>query len=278
MARLSKPLQKKHQQAMDLALGKDVLTHDEKIFVIENFREDAGKNTSWSGAFFTPFDLARDLAIMVNGPRIIDLCAGIGTLSFASSFLGHTHSKSGMEIVCVERNADYVAIGKKIVPEATWIQGDIFDLDLKALGRFDMAIGNPPYGRVHMSSKAPRYTGSEFEYAVIDIASDLADAGVFIVPQGSVPWMMSGIGHNYRSKIPPKKYTKFLEETGIELDMNIGIDTSHAEELWHGTKIRTEITCVEFPKRETTTIAVPVAEDQKFTVNPKTGQFMLFAA
>ncbi|MBB3948463.1 hypothetical protein GGQ73_004450 [Rhizobium skierniewicense] len=71
------------------------------------------------------------------------------------------------------------------MPEARWINADVFDYRALDLDRYDIAIGNPPFGRVRRSATGPRYRGAEFEFHIIDIAAELADYGAFIVPQGS---------------------------------------------------------------------------------------------
>ena len=55
----------------------------------------------------------------------------------------------------------------------------------ESLGRFDGTISNPLFGRVRSfrGSEVPVYTGGEAEYKVIDVASRMATAGVFIVAQ-----------------------------------------------------------------------------------------------
>lgn len=46
------------------------------------------------------------------------------------------------DITCVELNPHYVEVGKKVVPEATWICADVLDPFLPdLLGQFDFAIG-----------------------------------------------------------------------------------------------------------------------------------------
>jgi 2-polyprenyl-3-methyl-5-hydroxy-6-metoxy-1,4-benzoquinol methylase len=42
-------------------------------------------------------------------------------------------------MVCIEKNPDYVAVGRKVVPEATWICADVFDLPAD-LGRYDRVV------------------------------------------------------------------------------------------------------------------------------------------
>ncbi len=190
MAKLTKEQAKKHAAACEL-LKKDRLTLEDKYFVLDHWREDAHHINSVNGAFFTPTGLARDLAIEIVGPRVIDLCAGIGSLAFAVWSRFDCDRSSLQNITCVELNPDYVAVGRKILPEAVWIQADVFALP-GTIGHFDCAISNPPFGPAKASGKAPRFTGNVFEYRVIDIASDIADYGVFLVPQASAPFEYSG--------------------------------------------------------------------------------------
>src|ERR1044072_699517 len=146
MAKLTKAQAKAHQQACEL-LKKDVLSEDDKMFVLENWQESASHINTVPGAFFTPFDLARDFAIEVCPGKIIDLCAGIGMLSFAVKSK-HQWDKAPIDLTCVEINPDYVAVGKKILPEARWMEASFFDVLSMDLGHFDVAISNPPFGRI----------------------------------------------------------------------------------------------------------------------------------
>ncbi len=45
-------------------------------------------------------------------------------------------------------------IGRKLLPEARWINADVFDWRELDLGRYDCAIGNPPFGRVKRQGMA----------------------------------------------------------------------------------------------------------------------------
>jgi hypothetical protein len=252
MAKLSKAQAKAHQQACDL-LEKDVLTEEDKYFVLENWQESAKHINTIAGAFFTPVGLAGDLPIEVGGGRVIDLCAGIGALSF---FCADKWNQKN-ELVCVELNPDYAAVGMKIVPEARWIVGSVFDLPTD-LGHFDYAIGNPPFGATPRGGKAPRYTGKEFELHVIDIASDLADFGVFIVPQMTAGFKYSGcpvggwpetrtngVGSGF-VETKGDVHAQLLRQTGITLGPSCGLDTSTYARDWHGVSIATEIVTVDF--------------------------------
>lgn len=251
MAKLTKAQAKAHQQACDL-LEKDILNDDEKWFVLENWQESAKHINTIAGAFFTPVGLARDLAIEVNGRRVIDLCAGIGALSFFCSA-----PWKATEVVCVELNPEYAAVGRKIVPEARWVVGSVFDLP-SDIGAFDFAIGNPPFGATPRKERGPRYRGSEFELHVIDVASDLADFGVFIVPQMTAGFKYSGcpnggwpethkngFGNGYVER-PTDVHDRLFSRTGIRLGPSCGIDTSTYDKDWHGVSVRTEIVTIDF--------------------------------
>lgn len=241
MSKLTKAQAKAHRAACDL-LTKEKLTLDDRWFVIEHWQESATHINSVAGAFFTPPGLASDFAIDVAGSRIIDLCAGIGALSFAC-WSRSQYGERIPEIVCVEKNPDYVAVGRKVLPEATWIEADIFDLP--DFGRFDCAISNPPFGSTSRSgSKAPRFTGQEFEYHVIDIASDIADYGTFIIPQVSAPFTYSG--RQSFSERKSDRYLEFSKQTGIDLTPGCGVDTAFYQGGWHGVSPMVEIVLADF--------------------------------
>lgn len=59
---------------------------------------------------------------------------------------------------------------------------------------------------------------------VIEAAASIADAGVFIIPQISAPFVYSGTNNVRWRETGPARL--FEQQTGIELDFNVGIDTS----------------------------------------------------
>lgn len=247
MARLSKRKMRGHDAALE-RLQQDTLTDDDKDFVFEHYQEAALHMNGAAGAFFTPMTLALDAVLELgygydDHRRLIDLCAGIGVLSYAV-----LQRYPNTKIVCVECNADYVAAGRKLVPEADWHCRDVTDLDaLQALGPFDQAISNPPFGQVgsFRGKSSPRYRDGEAEYKVIDIAAHLAQQGVFIVPQGSSGFKLSGV--KCYECCETDKYKKFIADTGISLDIGIGIDTSLASyQGWEGVKPQVEIVFADF--------------------------------
>lgn len=247
MAKLTKAQLKAHREA-EAILTKDVLSNDEKLFVLDNWHEGANFTNGAAGAFFTPADLASDFAIEAGSGRIIDLCAGIGALSY------HIHDRNRYnpqkaEITCVEINPRYVEVGKKILPEARWICADVFDWrewwlnDLKG-EIFDHAVSNPPFAKVRRSGSAPRYSGSEFEFHVIDIAGEMAKCGSFIVPQQSANFRYSGA--QYFDWCKEGRAVDFCNTTGWQMNAGIGIDCSLFKNDWKDTKIITEVVCFDY--------------------------------
>lgn len=242
MAKLSKAQAKAHAQA-EAILAKDALTEDDKEFVYRNWNEGANHVNGAAGAFFTPFDMAFDFATDAGGGRIIDLCAGIGMLSYAI-WQRSRFSDFRPNITCVERNADYVKVGKKLLPEAEWIHADVLDVLDMGLGHFDSSISNPPFGNIKRGGNSPRYTGKDFEYHVIDIAAHLSDYGCFIVPQMSAGFKYSG-QRNY-SRDTEGKAVKFQELVGVEFNAGCGVDTAYYRDAWKGVSPLCEIVCVDF--------------------------------
>lgn len=250
MAKLTKQQTKLHNQACDI-LTKPVLTEDDKFFVLENWREDATHNNAENGAFFTPLQLANDFAIEVSGTKILDLCAGIGMLSFMHNQRA-AWNRDKFDITCVELNPDYIEVGKKILPEATWIQASVFEHESLELGDYDTVISNPPFGSApRYGEKSSHYTGNRFEYHVIDIGMHYASYGVFIIPQTSAPFKFSANRGMEVQKT--KQYVDFEEKTGLVLNPSCGIDTSIYDKDWHGVSPRVEIvTCEVDPMQRLT--------------------------
>lgn len=242
MAKLSKQQAKDHEEA-ERILTKPKLTDDDRQFVIENWQESATHVNSTAGAFFTPWGLATDAMIELGGSQfrgsVLDLCAGIGTLSLAAQTMSNAS-----RIVCVEINPAYAAVGRKMVPDAEWVEGSIFDHT--DWGHFDHAISNPPFGKIKRDGNSPRYKGSEFEYHVIDIAAHHAEYGTFIIPNASAGFELSN-DFGYR-RLDQQKYQTFVKQTGIALDAGCGVDTRVYAEEWHGVSPNVEIACTEFQR------------------------------
>ncbi|TYR87925.1 methyltransferase, partial [Citrobacter freundii] len=227
MARVTKKESQLRLKVMELVHSDRQLTEDDKEFIFNNYR---GDGIGATGAFFTPEMLAWDFMLDAGcSDDCIELCAGIGRLSYYQ-FIRNKPS----HITCVELNPEYVLIGKRVLPQAEWITGDALQYTPDRFYR--VAYGNPPFGKINTSGAyTGRYTGSEFEYKIIDRAREYSSYGVWIVPQGSAGFKYSG--HTYYDRsIQSAKYIKFEKDTGLILHPGVGIDTSIYRDQWNGTK------------------------------------------
>ncbi|MEU4898250.1 DUF6884 domain-containing protein [Streptomyces sp. NPDC044780] len=231
-----------HREADALTRLERDLTEDERLFVLEHWQESADTASVLDGAYFTPMELASEVAHHVHGDRVIDLCAGIGRLAYAARrYWGNALHLIDRELTCVEANPEYVRVGRKVLPEARWIQADVIDVLNQGLGTFDAAISNPPFGRIKRSGNAPRYRGPLFELHVMDLAAHLAPTGAHLLPQQSTPFRYSGRVQSSRETLP--EVARFERETGMTMWFNYGVDTAQWRGEWHGVAPSVEIAC-----------------------------------
>jgi len=219
MSKLTKPEIKAHNKACDLVHSDKLLTWEDRKFIIENWHEGAENMNSAAGAFFTPYDMAFHVGIFTpSDASVIDLCCGIGALSFGVE----SHNGPGKnDITMIEFNPEYAAVAKRVMPNAEVIVGSVYEM---SAGMFDVAISNPPFGTIGKRGNecGPRYKGG-MQHEIIDIASDIARYGIFILGSGDTPFQYSGQSNYQRNE--PDKVKKFREQTGIDLQC-MSVDTS----------------------------------------------------
>lgn len=238
VSKLTKAQFKAHQAAEE-RLQQDWLSIEDREFVLENWDPSATHVNSAVGAFFTPLELAVSFACMLGHPgSVVDLCSGIGALSYACTPIYGDPPR----MVCIEKNPDYVRVGRKLVPHAQWIEGDVFDALAMGLGRFDAAIGNPPFGRIAKGGKTAPGVKGDFEFHVIGIGMELADFGQFILPQLSAGFRYSG--HHHYQRDTEGRAVDFQAKHGLHFEC-ASIDTSFARALWKGAAPTTEVVTVE---------------------------------
>jgi hypothetical protein len=242
--KLSRSERQFHSLAEKILASGEAHRYEERQKVIERWHEGANHNNAAASAFFTPFDMAFHLALNVpSGGKLLDLCSGIGALTVGILNHGQTFD----EIVLVEINPDYCDVARKLLPQAEVIQGSIYDPvlfeELKSR-KFQTVVSNPPFGNVSkpQGASGPRYRG-EVHYEIIDMASDMADYGVFILPQGACPFAYSG--RQGFERVDNAKYDAFSKKTGIELELGVATDTTMLTRF-RGTNITVEIVDADF--------------------------------
>jgi hypothetical protein len=251
MAKISKIDTKRHDEAEALveASKSRRLTFTEREFVISNWNPAARHNVGKHSVFFTPMDMADALSIETGvleakrKMRVLDLCAGIGRLSWGV-LNHHSLNADNIELTCLELNPDFVRVGQAIFPDANWVQGSFLnEALLSTIGRFDLVIANPPFAKIpqHEKPQLP-YNGNLMEYAACQVALQVADEAVFILPQHRCPFEYSGKQSFRRTE--NRTYEKFSKESGIKFEMNCGIDTKSLEDF-QDTNVVVEIVHVE---------------------------------
>lgn len=285
MAKISKRLLKYHNQALDI-LKEEKLDFYQRKYVFDNFHEGAGNMNNLIGAHFTPHSIAKSMTFNIRENNFVDLCAGIGMLSYKllRDWEFNTADEKPFGI-CIENCTHYYEVGKKLLPEFHWINGDIFDekviKEVKDLmrGKDFSIISNSPYGKQVKSetSNILKYKGGIFEYKAIELGAVLgANDGAFLIPQQSAPFRMSGRetrGNEFGKEHKSKDYNKFVKETGLEINANIGFSTNIIDEDdkgWKDVNIITEIGILEYSELGYESIYKPKVKVIK--LKPQTSQ------
>lgn len=263
MAKLTRRETKLHDEVMELVRGDESLTKEQINFILDNFKPHSNRNVTKLGAFFTPEELARSATIEMPDPadydrpvRILDLCAGIGRLTHA--YLSETERRGEVEVVCMEIDEQSIEVGKRLFPHdnVTWIQADIGDATIfDGMERFDCCISNPPYSKmINLTKENNMETYQRGAYLVAKRAMEIADYGVFIIPQCNCPFEVSGRDDNIKVHNP--QYIKFEDNCLIRFAESC-IDTSFANELWDGVSPIVEIVIVTNLRTDPYKLKVP---------------------
>jgi len=236
MAKITKQQSKMHIEAMALVKSDLPLSFDEIEFIFKHYNPMAQHMVGLAGIYFTPVSIAREMRIEtmdLENKRTLDLCAGIGILSY-QAWKAHAmwNGTDNFEIVCIENNPEFVEIGKRIFPQAKWVCGDAFDRKtIEGLGKFDQVLSNPPYG-IKIENNGWLEKGLS-QYKAAEVAMKVSNHGIFILAQGDCPFKYSGI-NGFERNDNNNKYKAFNKKTGIVIEMNCGIDISYANNEWAG--------------------------------------------
>jgi predicted RNA methylase len=262
MAKISKRLLKKHNQAVSLLEQKN-LAFDDIQNIFKDYHEGAGKMNNLISAHFTPTSIAISLVQNVRMNNFVDIGAGIGMLANTMVNQNFFQNKKGFTGICVEKCLEYYEVGKRLVPECIWLHGSIFDQDILDTinqimdGKKFSIISNPPYGSKSKGSNPEmNYTGASFEYKAMEIGAMLgAYDGAFLIPQNSAPFRITGVNPKgvYSEDYKTENYKKFVEQTNLEITPNNGFTTKineGEEDGWKDVSVVTEIAIVEYDELE----------------------------
>ncbi len=234
MGKITKRQLKLHEQAEDLLWGSDKkLIQDQVAFCLEHWdpRALAGKYVVKNQAYFTPMSLAIDAGKYIGGDgrRVVDIGAGIGRLAYAVLCANWWDPKQ-VQITAVEINPEYVKVGRRLLPEVTWVQDDMYDQRLwQTLPRFDEAISNPPFGQVLTDGDTGwiGYRGPAGLTAAA-IGLKVAQLITLVLPQTQTPYRYSG--RRPGENVCVSTHTRYLET----------FMSQRPELEWHHSSIDTE--------------------------------------
>lgn len=236
--KLTKKEVKEQQEILALIRSDKNLIGSEIDFIYENFNPGAIGDVSANGAFFTPYGLAQDVAVMVQARgHVLDLCGGVGMLSYRALDMD-TYEKRIQSLTIIELNPEYIEIGKKLLPHANWVHGSVFDKELiESLlpkdGKFDTILSNPPFGKVLAKEKVDwlNYNNNR-DLMCLEVALRYGKDAYFILPSGSVPFRYSGAPY-YQENLS-RELKRFIE-VNKEFLFNMscdGIDCSIYKDEW----------------------------------------------
>jgi predicted RNA methylase len=242
MGKITRAASKLHDEAMAILNLSRSLSEEEQEKVFRQYNPMAEHNVGKGAIFFTPFDLAREFSLAAECTgTVIDLGAGIGALA-KQMVWRNRWSNIHRRLVCVEISPVFVEIGKKLVPEAEWYCGDIFDVDfMQSLGEFDLAISNPPYGHIP-SEKTRLVTKGPAQWRAIEVALRLAWGGaVFIIPEQDLDYSIRE--QKYRENSNREKY---LDKNfpGVYV-MPSSFDAGVYQDQWTGAAPNVQIASIE---------------------------------
>ena len=231
---------KQQKELLHLIRSDKPLTPDEVDNFYENFNPGMIDSLTENGVFFTPIDLAFDVALFA--PRyghVIDVCGGIGGLSHAM-LCRDSDEKKIKSVTIIELNPEFIEIGKRLINDdrVKWICGNAFDKELWNTltndlpdNRYDCMLSNPPFGKMKLADPWLNYSGVR-DLMVAELCLRYAKSGYFILPSMSTPFKFSG--EQYYQEWESNEYKKFKKANAtIPFNMSCdGIDCDVFKDQW----------------------------------------------
>ncbi len=229
-------------------------------YIFDHFHPGYHRDISRCANFFTPRNDAVAVAQAGGaGGRVIEPTAGIGSIAHAVYSLNcwGGDAEPPLKLTCVELVEDFVAIGRKLVPQAEWICGNIFDV-LPTLGEFDSFVANPPFGK--LPSNQSKTWGDDIAFGIIqELLPRCHNGGIVILPAGHHAQSANmRNGECERGRFADGPSSKFNRFKKLNPAWAIQPTSFGCSNQWKGTSIECEI--VDVCRDETYEPEVPEAE------------------
>lgn len=114
------------------------LTYIEKSNLLADFKLD-DSITLYGGRLLHSKHFKKTLSPHITKSKTaLILYAGVGAMGLMAQNL-----KNDLDLTCVEKDANLIAIGKKLLPEAKWIQADPYTFRSEDNSKFDLVLTLP---------------------------------------------------------------------------------------------------------------------------------------
>lgn len=122
-----------------LITSTNPLSVSEKKEILTKFKVDNAIN-GHAGSFLQSKSLEAALKVEIGSSKnILMLYAGVGVMGLVLQGL-----KNKAEITCVEQDSNLIAVGKRLLPEANWIQADPYSFKQSNPDvNYDVVISTP---------------------------------------------------------------------------------------------------------------------------------------
>lgn len=155
----------------------------EKTSILADFKID-DTVTLYGGKLLESKPLKATLKPQIaKSKNALVLYAGVGAMGLLIQSV-----KQGMEITCVEQDDNLIAIGKRLLPEAKWVQADPYEFK-ETQNRYDLVLSTPP--------NEFRSNGYEYEKSLMDSLKTITKNIIHFIPSTGLMLFVRGNSREY---------------------------------------------------------------------------------
>lgn len=156
----------------------------EKTSILADFKID-DTVTLYGGKLLESKPLKTTLKPQIaKSQNALVLYAGVGAMGLLIQSV-----KQGVEITCVEQDANLIAIGKRLLPEAKWVQADPYEFKETRNRSYDLVLSTPP--------NEFRSNGYGYEKALIDSLKKITKNIIHFIPSTGLMLFVRGNSREY---------------------------------------------------------------------------------